>query len=386
MANKKYILATHVWSDGPSQALREYLIKKERDFIWIGHPLYYSNNILGSGYSVFLEGIEKSKKYFPPHKLIEPIKYFWEILLNIFFVWKLRINNEYIYIGYNNLNAFSGIILKKLGLVSRVVYYVVDYMPKRFNNRLLNYVFHKIDQFCVKYSDETWNLNEKAMNDARKKFFGFDAYQKGFSAQKEIQMGFWKERIELKSFDDINKKQIVFLGNILEKQGVQFVLRALPMVIKKIPGVKLVVIGSGEYLETLKKLVIKLNLVNNVEFTGFMKELSDAEEILVNSALAIAIYEEGNPEINFTYYTDQGKIKNYLGCGLPILLSDVPPIARDLEKNNCGFIINNNPLEISEKIIELLNDENRLKFYRENVLSYRKKFDWENIFSDILKN
>jgi len=383
MIDKKYILATHVWNDGPSQALREYLIKKERDFIWIGHPLFYSNKILGSGYSVFVKGVEVKRRYFKPRNLIGPIKYVLEIMLNIVFALALKSDRDCVYIGYNNLNAFSGIILKKLGQVSKTIYYVIDYMPRRFNNKFLNYLYHKIDQFCVKYTDETWSLNEIAMNNARKKYFNFNAYQEGFSVQKEISMGFWKERIKLKEFDEINKKQIAFLGNISEGQGTQFVLKALPEVIKKIPDVKLVVIGSGEYLDTLKKLAVELNIQNNVEFTGFVKDLKDIEKILINSALAIAIYKEGNLETNLPYYTDPGKIKNYLGCGLPILLSIVPPIAKDLEKNNCGLIIGNNPLKISEKIIELFSNEAKLKFYRENVLIFKDQFDWENIFAEI---
>ncbi|MDO8269894.1 MAG: glycosyltransferase, partial [Candidatus Levybacteria bacterium] len=136
------------------------------------------------------------------------------------------------------------------------------------------------------------------------------------------------------------------------------------------------------YLDTLKKITAELSITSNVEFAGFVKDLRHAEDILVNSALAVATYEEGNPETNFTYYSDQGKIKNYLGCGLPILLSDVPPIAKDLEKNGCGLIIRNDPNEIGRGIIELLLDESKLKFYRENVLSYREKFDWEKIFEN----
>ena len=217
MTDKKYILTTHVWSDGPAQALREFLIKNKRDFIWIGHPLYYSKKILGSGYSVFKKGLETDKRYFKSRNLSGPIKYALEVGLNIIFLLSLKPNKEYTYIGYNNLNALSGIILRKLGKVSQTIYYVIDYTPKRFNNRLLNYIFHKIDQFCIKYADETWSLNEKAMHDARKRFYNFNAYQKGFSKQKEIPMGFWKERISLKKFDEINKKQIAFLGNILEQ-------------------------------------------------------------------------------------------------------------------------------------------------------------------------
>lgn len=384
MIKQKYILATHVWNDGPAQAFQEYLIKQKYDFLWIGHPLFYSEKITGSGYSIFIEGQEVRKRYFKARQLSGPIKYVLEILLNILFTWRLKSNQEYIYIGYNNLNAFSGILLKKTGRVAKTIYYVIDYTPQRFSNSFLNYIYHKIDQFCIKYSDETWSLNERAMNNARKKFYNFDAYQQGFSDQKEIPMGFWKERISLKTFDEINKKQLVFMGSILEKQGVQFVLKALPKVIKNIPGVNFVVIGSGEYLDTLKRLTVELNINDNVEFTGFIKDLKDIEDILLNSAFAIAIYEEGNPKTNFTYYTDQGKIKNYLGCGLPILLSNVPPIATEIEKNKCGFVIDNNPTHIASKIVEVLNNEQKLKFYRDNVIKYRERFDWDIIFKDML--
>lgn len=379
--DKKIIIATHVWSDGPSQALREYLIDKQADFIWIGHSLYYSKDRDGSGYEIFSKGKVREKRYKKPENLLLPFKYLSEIVLNIYFVFKIKPAKSSIYIGYNNLNTLSGIFLRKIRKVSKVVYYVVDYTPKRFDNSLLNHLFHKIDQFCVEHADETWNLNEKAMNNARKKFYNFNAYKKGFSVQKEVPMGFWKKRIKIKSFEKIDKKQIVFLGNLMEKQGIQFVLKALPRVIKKVPEIKFVIVGDGEYMGTLRKFVEDLKITNNVKFTGFMKKLSDAQEILLDSALAVAIYEEGNPETNFTYYTDQGKIKNYLGCGLPVLLSDVPPIAKDLEKNNCGLIINNNPLKISEKIIELFSSEAKLRFYRKNVLNFRDRFDWELIFS-----
>ncbi|MFH1048218.1 MAG: glycosyltransferase [Patescibacteria group bacterium] len=381
--NNKYILATHVWSDGPSQALREYLIKNKQDFVWINHPLFYSKKIAGSGYSIFVKGQEIKKRYFSSWKLWEPIKYIVEIFLNIIFIFSVSNTNDYVYIGYNNLNALSGIFLKKTGKVKKVIYYVIDYTPRRFENRLLNYIFHKVDQFCVKYADETWNLNEKAMNNARKKFYNFDAYKKGYSVQKEVPMGFWKDRIKLKNFNEINKKQIVFMGHLIEKQGVQFVIKSLPEVIKVIPEVKLVIVGSGSYLENLKKIVKDLSLEKVIEFKGYVEELEKIEIILCDSALAVAIYEEGNPETNFTYYTDQGKIKNYLGCGLLILLSNVPSIAKEIERNKCGFIIDNNPCNISSKIIEILDDENKLRFYRDNVIKYRNKFDWNLIFEGI---
>ena len=144
MIANEYILSTHVFNDGPAQALREYLIKKEASFVWIGHALFYSKRIKGSEYSIFCKGREAKNKEYKSRNISGPIKYIIEICLNIFFVCRIKNSKHCVYIGYNNLNAFSGILLKKIGMVSRVVYYVIDYMPKRFDNRALNYIFHKL--------------------------------------------------------------------------------------------------------------------------------------------------------------------------------------------------------------------------------------------------
>lgn len=378
----KYILSSHIVSDGPSQALRDYLIKNSRDFLWISHPLFYKKGFKGSGFVNYLEGEKKKEKYFKQLNLFLPLKYLVELLLNILFVLRLKNHRQYEYIGYDNLNAFGGVLLRKIGIVKKSVYYVVDYTPRRFDNSLLNYIYHKIDQFCVKYCDETWSLNEKAMNAARKKFYNFDAHKKGYSIQKEVPMGYWGDRIRVKEFQEGNRS-LVYFGSLLKQQGVQFILYSLPAIIKVLPDIRFIIIGGGEYEASLRSIAQRLGILNNVNFVGFLKELSDAESIITNSALAIAIYEEGNIEKNFAYYTDTGKIKNYLGCGLPILTSNVPPVAIELEKRRCGMIIGNNPDDIAEKVIELLSDDARLKQYRENVLKYREQFDWDYIFREL---
>ncbi|BFT94821.1 hypothetical protein MNSC_08290 [Minisyncoccus archaeophilus] len=289
----KYILSSHIVSDGPSQALRDYLIKNGRDFLWISHPLFYKKGFKGSGFVNYLEGEKKKEEYFRQLNLFLPLKYLMEIFLNILFVLRLKNHRQYEYIGYDNLNAFSGVILKKIGAVKKSIYYVVDYTPRRFDNSLLNYIYHKIDQFCVKYCDETWSLNEKVMNAARKKFYNFDAYKKGYSIQKEVPMGYWGDRLELLQYSNLKKNQIVFLGTLLEKQGVQYVLKAFPVILKKLPNTKFVIVGGGEYEGELKDLSVNLGIMESVDFKGFLKNLEDAEKVLLESVLAIAIYEEG---------------------------------------------------------------------------------------------
>ena len=73
-----------------------------------------------------------------------------------------------VYIGIDPLNALSAIRLKKSGIVNRVVFYTADYSPKRFNNVILNFLYHSIDKYCVKHADEVWSVSTRICDIRRK--------------------------------------------------------------------------------------------------------------------------------------------------------------------------------------------------------------------------
>lgn len=381
MKNKKIIIATHVYATGPAQDLREYFLKcKIEKLLFIGHPLFFDKKLKSSGYEIYEKGELKKENYKKLKKIPEPIAYLKDIFLNIF--WVIKTGKKWnLYVGSDNLNAFSGIILKKLGGVEKVIYYVIDYNPKRFENKILNKIYHWIDQFCVKYSDETWNLSPR-MTQARKKYFNFSG-----GNQKTVPIGVWFDRFERLDFSQIEKHTLVFMGYILEKQGVQYVLDAIPDIIKEISDFKFLVIGKGEYLENLKIQTIKLKIEKFVEFTGYIEKHSDVEKILAKCACAIAMYEkyDKSGNLSFTYFADPGKIKAYLAGGLPVLLSDVSHNAKEIEEKKCGFITSQDKNEIAKKIIALMKDENVLQEYRENAIAYARGFNWEKIFEENLK-
>jgi len=64
-----------------------------------------------------------------------------------------------------------------------------------------------------------------------------------------------------------SKKVILFVGRLSEQKGAQYLLQAMPEINKHIKNAHLVIIGGGQYEETLKQLQHKLK-VDNVTFTG----------------------------------------------------------------------------------------------------------------------
>lgn len=374
----KIVIATHYLVYGIPQALREYLIDHRiRELLYIAHPL----NAAAQGGSYF-EKISKGticeKKSINERKSHGIIDYFREIVWNIQTVARRKERYD-LFIGIDNLNACAGIILRKLNLVKKVAYWTLDYAPVRFENPLLNFIYHALDKFCVAHADETWNVSPR-MAEGRETIRGMARTK--YPRQKVVPAGIWFDRVKRLPFENIQKHQLVFVGDLLKKQGVQHVLDALPIILREIGDFHFLIIGGGEYEETLRSKARDLGIESHVTFTGWVRDRKDLDNLIASGALGIAMYEKYDEKGNltFTNFADPGKFKDYLSAGLPVLLTDVPYNAKEIEEKKCGKIIKPDKAEIARAVIEILKDEESLKKYRENALEYIKQYDWKLIF------
>lgn len=378
---KKIIIATHVYATGPSQDLAEYLTNNRvKKLLFIGHPLFYRKHQNGSGYKVYQEGRLARERYLKNRKSPLFFSCLKDLFLNIYWVFWTKGRWDLL-VGVDNLNAFCGVWLKRFGLVKKVVYYVIDYTPQRFANNILNNIYHWVDKFCVKNCDETWNLSPR-MAEGREKYRGLK--KELYRRQKTVPIGIWYGRIPKKDFSEIEKHTLVFMGHILKKQGIQYVLEAVPKIIKEIPDFKFLIIGGGDYSPALKEKVKNLKIEKYVTFAGFIENHQEIEKMLSRSAVAVAMYERGERKTNFTYFADPGKLKSYLAAGLPILLTDVPYNAKEIEREECGIVVDPNPESITQAVVALMRDEEKLRQYRKNAMNYAKQFDWNSIFKENL--
>lgn len=378
--NRKVTILTHYYADGPAQALKEYCLRREYDIVFMAHPLFYQGKDKGSFCEIYRQGkLEKSIKLtiLKKNSLID---YAIQFLRSI--IWGVRYcRGSDVFVGANNLNASAGLAMRYLGVVRKAVYYVVDYTPKRFESKKLNAIYHWVENFCAVNCDETWNLSQRMIQVRQELHMN---HRKAYGIQRIVPMGMWFNQMKRYGLGEINRNQIVFMGHILEKQGLQFVIDAVPLIIKRIPDFKFLVIGNGEYLDELKRRVCQLDLNKYITFTGFMEDHRDIEENISRSALAVALYLHGDKESNWTFYSDPGKIKAYLGAGVPVLLTDVPHNAQEIQRARCGKIITLKKEDIATTIIGLLMDEKTLAEYKKNAVMYSSRFDWESMFDDAL--
>jgi glycosyltransferase involved in cell wall biosynthesis len=380
----KIAIVTHVGSTGPSQNLLEFcLVNKTKEVCFVGNPLIdYLDSQKYSTFEIYSSGKLAAKKSIKRFSLIkkEPdvLYYLTDLVLNLW--WFIGFKKKWdVFVGSDNLNAFCGLLLKKIGLVGKVVYYTIDYIPDRFNNKLLNKIYRTIDILCVKYCDLTWNLSPR-MVEGRKKDSNLD--RKYRIKQILVPEGVWFDRIKRVPFEKIEKQTLVFIGHLVARLGVQKAIEAVPMIVKKIPNFKFIIIGKGSYKEDLEKLCKKLRLEKHVEFKGFIPDHKNAEKIIANCAVGIAPYSD--EEKSFSYYCDPSKTKIYMGCGLPVIMTDIFYNAKEIEESNAGLIVNYSAKNIAEAVINLMENPKKLEEMKKSSIKYIKNLDWNIIFSSCM--
>ncbi|MDQ1672954.1 MAG: glycogen synthase, partial [Frankiaceae bacterium] len=110
---------------------------------------------------------------------------------------------------------------------------------------------------------------------------------------------------------------VVFAGRLEYEKGVQVLLRTVARLRRRVPGVRVVVAGTGTYLAELRTLATKLRLGRAVTFTGRLDD--DALIALYQQAAVVAV-----PSI----YEPFGLVAlEAAACGAPLVVSDVGGLA-----------------------------------------------------------
>jgi len=370
LENFKIAVTSHVLTTGPTDKLIDYLKDRVTKIIYIGHPFSYAEKA-NSFYKIYEKNKCVKEHQFFIDKLPGVLNYIKDFLLTFF--WMLMPEKQDLYIGIDNLNATCGILLKKIGRIKRVIFYTIDYMPKRFQSPILNSIYHAFDRFAVKHSDLVWNLSDRMVYEREKRGVPPTFRNK----QIRVPVG---TDLDFKGLENENRHpyDVAFMGHLREGQGLELLLDSFKDVLNKIPEAKLQIFGTGPLQGRLKKKSIDLKIASNVTFHGRIEDHNVLLAELAKCAVAVAPYEDS--EENFTRYTDPGKPKAYLSAGLPVIITKVPEFSEEIEREACGKAIDYSKRQITEAIIELLMDEQKSSIFRKNIKKIVRKYEWSKIF------
>lgn len=187
---------------------------------------------------------------------------------------------------------------------------------------------------------------------------------------------------------DLNHKIVLFVGRIEPLKGIDVLMYAIKILLRKNPDLKdvcLWIVGGdvsgktrtwSEEMKKLENLRRTLNLSTSVKFIGqvLQKEL-------------LYYYNASELVVIPSHYESFGiAALEAMSCGVPVIITNVAGITDLLDKKHQALITSsNNPLLLSSQIEHLLTNSKEHERLSREVLSKVQDLNWGNISEEIIK-
>lgn len=167
------------------------------------------------------------------------------------------------------------------------------------------------------------------------------------------------------------KVKLLFIGRLIPRKGFQRVVKALPRV-KELTGngFEIEVVGTGDAKAQLDEEAEKLGVSDLIKYVGTVPYDRLEASYQYADVFVLTSLSEGMPSV----------ILEAMGCGLPVVASDVGGNNELITNGENGYLIKGDDIEgLAERLAQLINDrelrENMGAKSRERALAY----DWGKI-------
>jgi len=148
---------------------------------------------------------------------------------------------------------------------------------------------------------------------------------------------------------DLDKKYVCFVGKLVDWQGVDYLLNAVPLIIKEKSETRFMIVGDGESRSDLQSLANKLKIDDVVTFTGSVP-YEDVPKYINASDICVVLKRE------ITSGYSSLKVYEYMACGKPIVASNAEGF-EILSENMIGINVNpQSEKDVTNAVIKLLKN------------------------------
>lgn len=354
-----------------------YLLKqKVPHVVKVSFPFYNSTT---KSIKVFYYKNNKITRLTSRIKFYKPelISYGKDFIYGLYYGFKYAKNSD-LFVGMDNLLVVLGIILRKLGIVNKVVYCMIDYTPVRYKNSILNKIYYLIDKFACSKCDIIWPLTREMIEGRAEAGIVNLSKIKYFVTPSGNNSDMQKPS----DYNKYTRNIIVYFGSMVKSKGAElFVPLVEALISKGLKNFTFTCIGPGE-IDLMKMEAVKKKIDKYFKFYGIIKDHREIEKMLLKYGVAIAPYYPVDKN-NYSFYADPGKLKVYLGCGLPVVTTAVPPIAKIISARNAGEIAKYSANDFAEKILKIITTDEYIN-YRKNAIELGKEYAWNSLFKNAI--
>jgi len=182
------------------------------------------------------------------------------------------------------------------------------------------------------------------------------------------------DRNRFKAFGkEKNPFEILFVGRIEPRKGLQFLVDALVEIKRELPRAQITVVGGGY---KGMKLDIPSEVKDSIRFLGFVAP-SDLPKIFSRASVFVSPAVSGE---SFGIV-----LLEAMATETPVIASSIPGYRCVIEDEKNGLLVTPaNSKEIADKVITLMKDKNLCENLVKGGLRTAAKYSWSSIAKDIM--
>lgn len=172
-----------------------------------------------------------------------------------------------------------------------------------------------------------------------------------------------------------DEKVILFFGFVRRYKGLQYLIKAMPRILKKLNNIKLLIVGDfdndkDEYLQ----LIDDYNIQQSVcIYEGYIPD-NDVEKFFSASDLIVLPYESA---------TQSGIVQIAFGFGKPVIVTNVGGLPEAVADGITGYVVEpKNPDALANSVIKFFNEDKAVEFGA-NIMEEEDKFSWDRMVETI---
>ena len=172
-------------------------------------------------------------------------------------------------------------------------------------------------------------------------------------------------------------RKLLFVGRLVEKKGLRYLIDALPSILAKHPDATLTIVGEGPEKKRLMHKVSAIGIEKQVTFKG-----------AINNAALPGYYQDADIVVFPSVVAEDGDREGFglvlveaLGCGCAAVVTDLPAMRDIVEDGRTALIVQQKSAgQIADAVTRLLDDpQNRQKLGAAGRQRVVEKFDWSVI-------
>lgn len=172
----------------------------------------------------------------------------------------------------------------------------------------------------------------------------------------------------------VNRDKLLFVGRLVEKKGVHYLIQAMPEILNHYPRIRLLIAGDGPDRVELQELALAMGVASQIQFLGTVKNTA-LRELYGQASIFIApsiVASGGDQEGLGLVFVEA------LGCECAVIASDLAAIRDVVVDGVTGHICRQkDSVDLAGKVVALLNDSGLRQALgragRQHVLG---RFDW----------